>query len=159
MTFEECVEFILTFEGGYSVDAADPGGETNFGISKRAFPEMDIKHLTRNQAIEIYRLWYWNKCQCDLLPEYLRLMVFDCAVNQGYLTAVRILQEACRVTVDGSIGGATLRAAHKIDKMDALSYYALKRHQRYSRAAGWQRFGVGWSKRLLDVSLICAFLV
>lgn len=159
VTFDDCVEYILAFEGGFVADPRDLGGETNFGISKKAFPELDIRSITRNQAIEIYRLYYWSKCQCDLLPPYLRLMMFDCAVNQGYLTAVRLLQEAVKTTVDGNIGGATLRAAHGADPADVLTYFALKRHHRYSRSGGWADFGAGWSKRLLDVSLICALVI
>ena len=33
-------------EGGYVNNSRDPGGETNFGISKRAYPNVDIKNLT-----------------------------------------------------------------------------------------------------------------
>ena len=53
MTFEEAVKSVLKHEGGYVNDPKDPGGETNFGISKRAFPDLDIKNLTEEDAIEI----------------------------------------------------------------------------------------------------------
>jgi lysozyme family protein len=36
MTFDTAVELILKHEGGWVKDENDPGGETNFGISKRA---------------------------------------------------------------------------------------------------------------------------
>ena len=42
-------------EGGYINHPDDPGGETNFGISKKQFPKLDIKNLTRKDAKEIYK--------------------------------------------------------------------------------------------------------
>ena len=35
--FDAAVSYVLKWEGGYSNDPDDPGGETNFGISKRAY--------------------------------------------------------------------------------------------------------------------------
>ena len=37
--FHELVEDLLTKEGGYINDPDDPGGETNFGITKRTARE------------------------------------------------------------------------------------------------------------------------
>ena len=50
MTFEEIIDNVLESEGGYVNDKDDPGGETNMGISKRAYPDLDIKNLTREEA-------------------------------------------------------------------------------------------------------------
>ena len=36
-------DWILQTEGGYVNDPADPGGETKYGISKKAYPTVDIK--------------------------------------------------------------------------------------------------------------------
>lgn len=43
MKFDDAVEIVLKHEGGYVNDKKDPGGETNMGISKRAYPHIDIK--------------------------------------------------------------------------------------------------------------------
>jgi len=43
MSFERAVTHVLLHEGGYSNDPNDPGGETQYGISKRAYPNEDIK--------------------------------------------------------------------------------------------------------------------
>ena len=53
--FDVYFEKVISHEGGYSNDAKDPGGETNFGISKRAYPQVDIKNLTRDAAKQIYK--------------------------------------------------------------------------------------------------------
>lgn len=42
-SFSMSLQFVLKAEGGYVVDKRDPGGETNMGISKKAFPNEDIK--------------------------------------------------------------------------------------------------------------------
>ena len=49
----EAIEHVLKFEGGYVNDPDDPGGETNFGISKRSYPDLDIAALTVADAVEI----------------------------------------------------------------------------------------------------------
>ena len=36
-TFDHCIELVLGHEGGYVDDPNDAGGETNWGISKRAY--------------------------------------------------------------------------------------------------------------------------
>ena len=42
-TFNEIIEVVLKHEGGYVNDPNDLGGETNFGITKRFYPNVDIK--------------------------------------------------------------------------------------------------------------------
>ncbi len=59
--FEKAMTFIFKWEGGYVNDGNDPGGETNFGISKRAYPNLDIKNLTKDEAKQIYYRDYWEK--------------------------------------------------------------------------------------------------
>ena len=41
--FSLAIPIVLENEGGYVDDPNDPGGETNFGISKRSYPNVDIK--------------------------------------------------------------------------------------------------------------------
>ena len=50
MTFEDAIEFVLLHEGGYSWDPKDPGGETRFGISKKSYPNLNIKNLTEEKV-------------------------------------------------------------------------------------------------------------
>ena len=81
--FRETMDFVFRWEGGYSFDPLDPGGETNFGISKKAHPDIDIKSLTKAQALSIYHQDYWIPAGCDKLPWPLCLVVMDAAVNMG----------------------------------------------------------------------------
>lgn len=81
--FNRALEFVLRWEGGYVNDKDDPGGETKFGISKRAYPEVNIKELTREQAGEIYRRDYYDVFGCNDRPYSIALTLFDTAVNCG----------------------------------------------------------------------------
>jgi hypothetical protein len=81
--FPYSMKFVFKWEGGYVNDPDDPGGETKYGISKRAYPDIDIKNLTKAQAKSIYHQDYWIPAGCDKLPWPLCLVVFDTAVNMG----------------------------------------------------------------------------
>lgn len=82
-TFARAISFTLQWEGGYSFDPHDPGGETNFGISKRAHPDLDVKALTVADAMAIYLHEYWEAIGCDDIPCPLDVAAFDSAVNCG----------------------------------------------------------------------------
>jgi lysozyme family protein len=92
--FQKSLDFVLRWEGEYSFDPADPGGETHWGISKRAYPAMDIKNLTRTQAQEIYFHDYWLRAGCDDLPWPMDIIVFDTAVNMGIPRAKTLFQDS-----------------------------------------------------------------
>ena len=51
-TFDEIIEKVLEHEGGYVNDPDDLGGETKYGITKRFYPDVDIKNLTIDGAKE-----------------------------------------------------------------------------------------------------------
>lgn len=88
--FEKCIQFVLEKEGGYVNHPNDPGGETKYGISKKAFPDLDIKNLTIEQAKRIYFQNYWLR-GASSLSWPLNLCFFDCAVNQGTGQAKKFL--------------------------------------------------------------------
>jgi hypothetical protein len=92
--FEQCVSFVLDREGRFYEDnPADPGGETKYGISKKAYPALDIKSLTEEQAKAIYLQDYWRPLNCDQYDIRMALAVFDTAVNQGVGAARALLAE------------------------------------------------------------------
>lgn len=91
--FDRCFDFLMTWEGGYSNDPNDPGGETNFGISKRVFPYINIKDLDIEGAKRLYRDHYWTQCNCQTRPWPWDFIVFDTAVNMGVKKALVLYQE------------------------------------------------------------------
>src|SRR5574341_361447 len=115
--FEQAIPKIFKYEGGYANDPLDPGGETNFGIAKRAFPNVDIKNLTKEKAGELYRERYWNAMRLnEVNSQALAEEMLDIGVNMGPEIAVRLAQLAYNLLskedlhVDGKIGPVTLGA-------------------------------------------------
>jgi len=155
MTFEQAIELILSpqIEGGYVFDKYDPGGETNMGISKRSYPHLDIKNLTRKQAIEIYRKDFWEPLRPMLLPARLRLCLFDCAINQGKPRAIRILQGSVGAQQDGIMGVQTIEAASMCVELEVLEHMFVLRINHYQKLPTWQRYGAGWMKRLVHIAI------
>jgi lysozyme family protein len=87
MSFDQIMAFVLKHEGGYVNDPRDPGGETKYGISKRAYPRVNIKALTLEGAREIYRRDYWDRLG-GIEDDLCRMAAFDTAVNCGISRAI-----------------------------------------------------------------------
>ena len=156
--FDEIIEITLEHEGGYVHDPKDLGGETNFGIAKRFYPDVDIKNLTEEGAKEIYRKDYWDKNKVDDLPDNLKHIYFDMCVNQGRGTAVRVLQRAINgkggdLKVDGGFGPGTKGALAKYKpSLDRVRCYRLKHYyDLVNKKPEQERFLFGWYRRALSV--------
>ena len=149
-TFPECLKVILAEEGGISNHRQDPGGLTKYGISQRAYPNVDIERLTLAQASAIYQRDYWQPIRGDMLPAGLDLLVFDCAVNQGSTTAAILLQTTLGVRADGSIGPITLARASQA-MPGVLITFAAERALQYEFNRNEETFGRGWYRRLFRI--------
>lgn len=149
--FDRAFGIVVGHEGGYVNDPQDPGGETNYGISKRAHPDVDIANLTLDGAKAIYRGDYWAQCRCAELPWPLNLYVFDAAVNQGVTVAIKLLQKAVDVAQDGIIGKRTVRAAAGAPDWHIDRFMAF-RAKRYFGTRNFDRFGDGWLIRTYAVA-------
>ncbi len=145
--FDKAVKFVLNEEGELVDDPNDPGGVTNFGISKRAYPDIDIHNLTKDQAITIYKKDYWDRYRCSEFPPALALLIFDCAVNQGGSTAIACLQRALGVTPDGILGPSTLKALSR-PTLEMCNNFVARRAVRYATSRNFNLYGVGWNARL-----------
>jgi lysozyme family protein len=153
MEFNQIIEKVLEHEGGYVNDKDDLGGETKYGITKRFYPHLNIKELTREQAKEIYYKDYWIPSKAHKLPEHLRYPYFDCVVNTGQRRAVKILQQACNnkntfeIKEDGLIGAATISACKKLEEDRFVSYRILFYSLLISENPTQEKFWYGWYKR------------
>lgn len=143
---------VLAAEGGYSNDPHDSGGETNYGISKRAYPDIDIKHITKADAEEIYHRDYWIKVHGDDLPSGVDLCAMDFAVNSGVRRAILGLQVSLGVQADGILGPVTLAATetNPVRLIHTLCGYRLAFLHGLD---GWARFGKGWTSRVDHVQI------
>src|ERR1700693_3655937 len=101
---------VLRREGGYVWDQSDPGGETNFGMSRKSYPNVDIKNLTSSLASDIYRRDWWDKYGYSrVLDQRIATKILDTAVNMGAPRAHRIAQDAVGATPDGVLGSESIR--------------------------------------------------
>ena len=144
MNFDDAFTRLIGSEGGYSNNPADPGGETNWGISKRSYPDVDIKNLTRDQAAGIYLRDFWNVVDADPAVKF---QVFDFAVNSGVQTAIRKLQAAIGVADDGHWGPASAAALAALDTNDVLMRFIAQRLRFWVKCSAWPTMGAGWINR------------
>lgn len=121
--FKKAFEKVIIIEGGYSDDAADRGGETKYGISKRSYPDVDIASLTLDGARDIYQRDFWDSLHLEeLVSQEIAEEVFDSHVNVGRRVA-KWLQQAYNLTnywqgneelvEDGIIGPKTIAAINQ----------------------------------------------
>ncbi|SNT33891.1 Predicted Peptidoglycan domain-containing protein [Noviherbaspirillum humi] len=150
MSFDIAINRLLKNEGGYVKHPEDPGGETNWGLSKRSYPTLDIKNLTRDQAVAIYRRDFWEKIHADELPDGVAFQALDFAVNSGIDTAVRYLQRALGVADDGHWGPVTAAAARTMNEPKVACRLLAERLDFMRRLRTWSTFGAGWAGRVAD---------
>jgi lysozyme family protein len=138
LMFDLIIAKILQHEGGYVNDPDDLGGETKYGISKRTFPNVDIKNLTRKEAIEIYRKTYYEPLKISEFTNInLALNYMDMAVNAGKKNAKEILDKA--------------NAESKTTGEDVVKIYKRLRVEYYKKVAllrNNQKFLAGWLNRV-----------
>jgi len=151
MDFDTAFARLVDEEGGYVNDPQDPGGETNFGISKRAYPTEDIKNMTLERAKFLYRRDYWARLRADELPAEIRFDLFDVAVNGGVGRAVQLLQGAVNETQDSVLGPKTLAATIAMEPYRLKARYNGWRLDYLNDLPTWPRFGRGWTQRVADI--------
>jgi len=150
MSFDLAVKRVIKSEGGYVNDPKDPGGETKYGISKRAYPDVDIAAMSLEYAERLYRRDYWVKL--PTLPEPLDYLVFDFAVNAGVGRAIKVLQITLKVTPDGHFGAKSKAALSKYSTEDLCINFSAERACYYASLNDdlVDRFGRGWMRRVME---------
>ena len=158
--FEKYIERLLDAEGCYTNTKYDPGnwtggrigkGElkgTKFGISAASYPNVDIKNLTRDEAIQIYKEDFWEECEADCLPDAVAYSALDGAVNSGPRQSIRWIQKAAGAADDGLWGPRSADAVNRSDPNDLLLRYNAYRLEFMTRLAIWPKVSVGYARRI-----------
>jgi len=162
--FEKAFIELIGIEGGYVNDPTDRGGETKYGISKRSYPNLDIRNLSLQDAKEIYYRDFWQVNGLDNILKYeVAAELFDTGVNMGVGIASRFLQEALNLMnrngqnfadlkVDGQIGPATISAYRKVDDRILLKVLNGLQFSRYvwicKERPDQEKYFNGWMKRV-----------
>ena len=159
-SFPKAFDILMKLEGGYVNDPDDPGGETKYGISKKAYPGIDITALTQEAAMSIYRVDYWQKASCDIIPVPIDVIHFDCAVNCGVKKANMLLQQSISAVVSGGIEIDGIIGKNTIDKLLSLSpdknieleyQYMFNRLRYYYLLQNAHLYFKGWAGRLIKL--------
>jgi lysozyme family protein len=140
--YDQSLRRMLAHEGGYTNHPSDPGGPTNFGITIEDYHKYidqhgtsnDVKHMTVEQAMPIYRARYWDALNCDLLPSGVDYAVFDYGVNSGIGRAARIYSQVKRA-----------------DAKETINAICDERIRFLRQLKTWPVFGDGWSRRVGEV--------
>lgn len=157
---ETCIPRILKHEGGFVNHPSDPGGATNKGITLRTFRRYikpggtvdDLRRLTTEQAVVVYKRRYWDAVLADMLPIGVDYVVADFAVNSGPRRAAQYLQRSIGgIAVDGKIGPQTIGAVRAADPADLINEICDRRLAFLRRLRHWPNFGRGWTARVAGV--------
>lgn len=168
--FNVAIQTVLKNEGGFVNDPRDAGGATQWGISLRFLQDPavdgdfdgdgdqdvdDVRAMTREQAIESYRAVFWDALRLgEIEDQQLATKMLDLAVNVGKVAAVKILQRALGIAVDGVLGPQTIAACNGfigLDSADRMATLRLQAIAYYASipAAKSQPFLRGWILRAL----------
>jgi lysozyme family protein len=147
--FSKIISLILELEGGYVFDQNDPGGETKYGISKKSYPELDIKHLTIDEAKTIYFRDFWLKIRADEFNGPLKYLLFDSAINQGRSGAIKILQKTLGANETGLLDDQLISKSNR--RSGVHIQFTSYRIDKYRNTNNVDLYFRGWVKRTLKV--------
>jgi lysozyme family protein len=163
--FKLCIQRIFELEGYISNDPDDPGGLTKWGISQRAFPDVDILALTEEKAEDLYREHYWDPLKGNILwagNPPVALLALDGAVQHGVANSILLLQRALKVKEDGVLGTISMTAAAKAGVPELARLLAL-RAEFYvllvQKKPPMVKYRNGWFQRLFKMALWAQELV
>lgn len=166
--FQTCFTITEQYEGWhqFSNDPHDAGGATYSGVTQRAYNAyrlslkqsiQDVRRATDDEVRAIGKLQYWDPVRGDELFVGLDLVLFDISFNSGPVTAIKFLQQALRVAVDGQFGLETLGALNRVpafsdgggarNRADLVNTICARRMSFWHSLSNFWRFGKGWTAR------------
>lgn len=155
--FHKAIIKTLVREGGarFTDDPIDRGGATKYGISQRAYPNLDIRNLTEQQARDIYKRDYWDRLRGDEIDsDLIAENIFDTCVNMGVRTGSRLAQYALDIDPpDGIIGNGSLKIINAATEETFIPLYTIAKIARYAQICNKDRsqkkYLLGWINRAL----------
>lgn len=129
------VSAVFLMEGGYVNDPRDPGGETNYGITKQVAVANGyygpMKEMPKDFAWSVYYDQYLGKPGYDKVLAYSPAVaeeLVDTAVNTGVSRSSLWFQKALNslnrggkdypsITTDGKVGSSTIKAYASLEKV------------------------------------------
>lgn len=156
--FEKAFDNLIREEGGYVNDPVDRGGETKYGISKKSYPQLNIKELTLDMAKNIYKKDFYDKMMLEhIKDDDVATEILEECVNMGRRTATYFLQIAvttlgANISMDGYIGRKTIDAVNDFHAHDILMMIKSLSVAHYLNLTHdyppMQKYLKGWIKRV-----------
>lgn len=172
--FDIAVKVVLQHEGGYVNNPADPGGETNFGVTKKFLlachedaMAIDMHSMTVDQAKYIYKKYWWTQYGYEAIADLtIATKTFDFSVNMGSNRAHKLLQQALnaafnmQLVVDGSLGPTSYAKLNSItsleDKQKLITSFCDQAWLYYqsliANKPSLAEFQNGWKNRAYSIS-------
>lgn len=161
--WQDAFDHMIKSEGGYVNDPHDKGGETNLGVTKKAWADYlgrpiedgEMAALTKEAVEPFYKKMYWDRIRGDELPDGVDYLVFDFGVNAGPGRSARFLQEAVGADADGVIGPGTIGKVKALPVLEVIDRFSARKEQFYNglveKDPTQQRFIKGWLNRVAEV--------
>lgn len=167
-SFQPAIATTELWEGGYSNNPSDSGGETYRGISRNNWPNWDGWELIdtlqgqssfphnldsnsdlQARVVSFYQQNYWH--YDGINDQTVANKIFDLAVNVGQVHAIKITQMSVGVTQDGVYGPATeaaINATSNGSLLPLIRANAELYHERIAQAFPQDaQFLNGWVRR------------
>lgn len=169
ITGHDAVQLVIENEKGFQDDPNDRGNWTSgkigvgqlkgtkYGVSAMTYPNLDIKNLNLQAAVDLYYNDWWLKYKLDQIDPVIGYQVLDAAINHGAGNAIKFLQQAVGFTgknVDGAIGTLTINATNKMQTAEVLIRFLANRLQFMTDISTFDRYGKGWSRRVSSNMLL-----
>jgi|GEM_PF-5999398 len=173
--FDGFIEQLRKFEGGYSNDRDDRGGETNHGVTKATLADYhaafddpavstDVRKLSAEEAKRVLRIFYYDRYRVNEISDAATARhLFDISVNPGPARAGRWAQQAVNaikseqvLEEDGVMGSRTRAAINNLSPAELARLNDLlsdKRMANYEEQMAKNRtqekYRPGWTSRTL----------
>lgn len=125
----EAIEMVIRHEGGFAHHPADPGGPTNYGITKRTARSHGyhgaMRDFTKADALRVYSDLWEASGVAHIDDHVLAAQVFDAYIAHG--------PRAMRWVTYGE------RACERLNQ---------RRLSVYRNSRNWATFGRGWERRI-----------
>lgn len=159
-SFELFKPLIVPLEGDeYTEIPGDYGGGTKYGITKRTYPNVDIKNLDLDSAAEIWKRDYWGYYNLYAVGNQdVANKIMSYVMNMNSYSAIRCVQRAINhcggnVVEDGIFGVKSINAINGLPvgwlidrlKLEGVAFYNF----RVSVDKTQIQFLEGWINRAL----------
>ena len=187
-SFEEAQKLVKISEKGYSDDKKDRGNwlflkkkvgkkqvkykkfiGTNFGIAAPTLREHlgriptqeDMKNLSYQDAIKIFKKKYWDKQNLsDLSNQSVANIIYDGCVNQGIEKMRKVMRTVLEEndleidTLDNPFDDKWIQKINELDQKELFDSIKNEREVRYKNSRTFKRHGEGWMNRLNSLDYI-----